>query len=206
MELTTPRPGFEGSMRTGPTPVARPGGGPLGIPAWVVGVVVLCLLGAVGVGFGYLFGGGWARATVKQGSMQQRQAAQSRVQMLNSQAMLYKLQHGGTSLDFVTYPNWEQLTQFSDAAGAVGPTKGAGRHFGPYLIQAPVNPLNQMGTVMVADGEPAFGDVVPDGRVAGFVFWPAGDQFYLTDVTGRRVADPLAGADSRVRAGRRRKR
>ena len=168
------------------TPRPRPG-----IPV-VAGVVGLCALGAIGFAFGLFFGGGRLTLGASSGTRVQRASAQTIVQTLNSQAALYKLQHGDMTLDFVTYPKWEQLTLFTDGRGATSQSKSNVARFGPYLQYAPTNPLNNLGTVMVADAEPRHRDPIPGGQPVGFVFYPGRNRFFVTDTSGLCVTDPMA--------------
>jgi hypothetical protein len=139
---------------------------------------------------------------VNDGTKWQRAAAVPIVQTLRSQAALYKLQHQDQCVDLVTFPNWEQFTQYTDERGTtVSPTKTPATRYGPYLQSVPVNPLNKLSAVMVAGAEPVHGDAVPGGQAVGFVYWPAKDRFYVTDVSGTRVIDVmrLAAEDQRRR-------
>jgi general secretion pathway protein G len=73
----------------------------------------------------------------------------SQLQTLRSQLELYKLQHldqlpsnliGGS-------PSWNQMTNKTDASGAIGTTTAF--PFGPYLQADPVNPLNSVNPTVV---------------------------------------------------------
>ena len=184
--------GLSGAVGTmPPIPGVPPRRPRAGIPV-VAGVVGLFALLAVGFAFGLFFGGGRLTLAARDGTRVQRASAQTIVQTLNSQAALYKLQHGDLPLDFVSYPKWDQLTMFTDERGATSQAKTYAMRFGPYLQYAPTNPLNNFGTVMVADAEPRHGDPIPGGQPVGFVFWPGGNRFFVTDSSGVRVMDPTA--------------
>ena len=75
---------------------------------------------------------------VNDGNQYQRAAAVPIVQSLNSQAALYRLQHGDTPVGRVRFAMWEQFTQFSDERGNVSPVKGGAMRYGPYMVRAPV--------------------------------------------------------------------
>ena len=176
---TTPQPGL---------PLRRRRGVPV-----VAGVAGLLALSVVGFVFGPQFGRrGLSFAGGPAGSRAQRGSALTVVQTLNSQIALYKLQHNGSVPDFAAYPDWVQLTQYTDSAGRPSATRGGGAVIGPYLQRAPANPLNGMGTVLVVDGPPAVGDPLPAGGAYGFVFCAPTGRIYATDVQGARVVDPGA--------------
>ena len=61
------------------------------------------------------------------------------VQSLRSQIALYKLQHNDNLPNLVA--NWDQLTLFTDLAGATSATKVGNFVYGPYMQSVPKNPL-----------------------------------------------------------------
>jgi len=80
------------------------------------------------------------------------------VQSLRSQIALFKLQHNdylpgcnpvtNTTLSEATF--WDQMTLFSDLAGATQAAKDATHVYGPYMQSKPVNPLNSSSTIAEA--------------------------------------------------------
>ena len=103
---------------------------------------------------------------------------------LDRSAAEWRRDHGGRYPDFVTYPGWEQFLQKTTADGKVRPD-ATGRS---YLAQAPVNPLNKLGTVAVVDVPLRAADRVPAavGR-AGFVYSTADGCFWGTNGSGRVI-------------------
>ena len=67
-----------------------------------------------------------------------RSALMNMVQSVRSQVALYRLHHNDNLPDLIT--NWNQLTQYTDAAGNTSATKDATHVYGPYM-QAPKNPM-----------------------------------------------------------------
>jgi hypothetical protein len=102
------------------------------------------------------------------------------VQLLESQSLLYWLQHREHQPDLKHFPRWEQLTAKTDEAG----NPSAGGKFGPYLTSEPLNPLNELRDVLLVSDEAKRDEELP-GRV-GFVVAPDG-RVWGTDATGRRV-------------------
>lgn len=100
---------------------------------------------------------------------------QSQLQTLRSQIELYKLQHGDTLPALVT--NWTPFTSASTYSG---------QSFGPYMQAAPLNPLNNYGTVVDGTGAAAA------GSACGFVYdYNSGNgtgRIYGTDATGTAIA------------------
>jgi general secretion pathway protein G len=82
---------------------------------------------------------------------------QSQLQTIRSQLELFQVQHNGTYPDLTT--SWSILTTKSDVA-EVGPAAPSGTTYGPYLQQAPVNPLTNSNavTIVVATPTPAATD------------------------------------------------
>lgn len=128
------------------------------------------------------------------GTTGQRMAADTVVSSLNNQLTLWKLQHNERLPDFITYPKWEQFTQFTDRAGRPSSVRNADQLFGPYVQPAPVNPLNGLASVVTVDEPVKPGDVLPFGQSAGFVFSTATGRFSITDAPGTRVINPSARA------------
>jgi general secretion pathway protein G len=73
----------------------------------------------------------------------------SQLQTVRSQIELYRMQHNDALPDLVT--DWSQMTGQTDVSGAayVSGTSTTGP-FGPYLQQAPTNPLNNKSLVKAA--------------------------------------------------------
>jgi hypothetical protein len=67
----------------------------------------------------------------------------SQVQTIRSQLELYKLQHADKLPDFRTQ-GWAQLTKATNAKGELGHGDT-----GPYLQQAPINPLNGQSRILL---------------------------------------------------------
>ena len=95
------------------------------------------------------------------------------VQSLRSQIALFKLQHNDrlpganplvdTGGAFTQAVFWDQMTQFTDLAGAPVPAKDATHVYGPYMQSTPVNPLLNSSVVSNGDGSAAVAG-------AGFVY------------------------------------
>ena len=72
----------------------------------------------------------------------------SQLQTIRGQLELYQTQHNGN------YPTlaqlWGNMTSYTDVAGAAQATKDATHIYGPYLQQAPVNPLENSSTTASA--------------------------------------------------------
>ena len=81
--------------------------------------------------------------------------------------------------------------------GGTSQTRNRSAVYGPYVQQAPINPLNRLGTIEVVNSAPAFGSAVPGGRSVGFVFCKENSRFYLTDAGGTRVIDLALAAGGR---------
>jgi len=64
---------------------------------------------------------------------------------IRSQLQLYKLQHNDTFPTFASFVN--QMTQYTDVAGAAQATKDATHKYGPYLISIPNNPYTNTNVV-----------------------------------------------------------
>ncbi len=157
----------------------------------------LILVGLV-VGGGYLFGArilkagrDYAAEVAAVGTPEQRQKAQETLQNVNSKLTLWKLQHQGRMPSFEGHPDWEQFTQATDISGKLGPTRGM-PVCGPYLAAKPVNPINQLSTVLTVEKEPVLGALLADGAKAGFVYCKSAGRFWVTDVAGTRAIDPSA--------------
>ena len=73
--------------------------------------------------------------------------------VLRNAVDLYATEHGGTFPKLAQFTN--QLTQYTDSAGTVGP-KGGTFIFGPYIRKVPalpVGPANHKGSTAVVDGK-----------------------------------------------------
>lgn len=97
----------------------------------------------------------------------------SLLQTVRSQIELYKLQHGDTLP--VLSSNWDALTKTSVVNTVT---------VGPYLQQAPRNPLNGLSTVLAGTGAAA------PSAACGFIY----DQGTGTNNTGKMWAGGSAGA------------
>lgn len=73
---------------------------------------------------------------------------QSQLQTIRSQLELYQVQHNGKYPDAATL--WTQLTTKTDVDG--GEPDGVEQEYGPYLQQAPKNPVNGKSEVNVGTG------------------------------------------------------
>ena len=80
------------------------------------------------------------------------------VQSLRSQIALFKLQHNDylpgcnpvSNTTFAEATFWDQMTLFSDIAGATVAAKDATHVYGPYMQSKCVNPINDSSTVAAA--------------------------------------------------------
>jgi len=85
-------------------------------------------------------------------------ALTSMVQSLRSQIALFKLQHNDylpgcnpvSNTTFAEATFWDQMTLFSDIAGATVAAKDATHVYGPYMQSKCVNPINDSSTVAAA--------------------------------------------------------
>jgi prepilin-type N-terminal cleavage/methylation domain-containing protein len=80
-------------------------------------------------------------------------ALSSNLDVLRSAIDLYATEHGGSYPAFATVVN--QLTLFSDSAGATSATKTGAFIYGPYLRKVPtlpVGPSGYKGTTTIIDG------------------------------------------------------
>jgi hypothetical protein len=105
------------------------------------------------------------------------------MQMLRAQLELYKLQHNDALPDFNQFPNWEQLTRKTDAAGALV----ADGKFGPYVDKPLKNPLTGTARVQVVAKTPgktfkAMSDTV------GYVLDTAAGKIWAVDAEGRLLS------------------
>ena len=109
-----------------------------------------------------------------------RSNVQSTVQTLRSQIALYRLQHN----DRLPYliAGWDQMVNRTDCRGATDPRAGT-KAFGPYLQDAPINPLNGRSAVTGGDGS------APSARACGYVYDYANGsgsgRIWGTDVDGK---------------------
>jgi general secretion pathway protein G len=105
---------------------------------------------------------------------------------LRTQIVVYKAQHKdtapGVSGDFV-----EQLSKYTNDAGATSATQTATHKFGPYVAKIPKNPMNELNTVEYSTQEP----LVADGG-HGWKY-NAATQEIIADVLGNdTVGTPFA--------------
>jgi len=157
-----------------PDETTPPRGNTAGLVLAVVGVVcgLIVLVGVVGVIFGAgarLMGRGSAMAGGV-GTPAQRDSATTIAQSLNSQVGLYRLQHNDVYPDFGTYPEFEQLTQFTSNGGRTSEIKTPSECYGPYFQRKPANPVNGKSNVVVVTTQLQPGDTVPNGQSCGWVF------------------------------------
>jgi hypothetical protein len=179
-----------------PDETTPPRGNTAGLVLAIVGVVLglVVLVGIVGVIFGAgarLMGRGSAMAGGV-GTPAQRDSAATIAQSLNSQVALYRLQHNDKYPDFGTYPEFEQLTQFTSNGGRTSEIKTPNEYYGPYFQRKPVNPINGKSNIVVVTTQPKPGDAVPNGQSCGWVFCTFDGKFSVTDAAGTRVIDPHA--------------
>jgi general secretion pathway protein G len=69
---------------------------------------------------------------------------QSNLQTIRSQIALYKIQHNDDAPPAVSTAlgtTWDEMTQYSDSAGALVAAKDATHIYGPYLQSVPANPF-----------------------------------------------------------------
>ena len=110
------------------------------------------------------------------------------VQSLRSQIALFKLQHNdylpgcnpvtNTTLSEATF--WDQMTLFSDLAGATQAAKDATHVYGPYMQSKPVNPLNSSSTIAEAAA-------VGVGFVYDYNAGTGSGKFWGVDATGALI-------------------
>jgi general secretion pathway protein G len=111
----------------------------------------------------------------------------SQLQTLRSQVELYKLQHAElypTSDGTVEGTwDWTKLTGKTDETGA------AGGDLGPYLQQAPINPLNSNSDMeFVADDDAAEALTAP-AATSGFVFSKETGKIWAINATSNGLYD-----------------
>lgn len=82
----------------------------------------------------------------------------SQLQTIRSQLELYQVQHNGTYPDLVT--SWDQFTLYTDDDGNTNATKTDVFKHGPYMQQAPRNPL--------VNGDDAAKSAVADGNTGAW--------------------------------------
>jgi general secretion pathway protein G len=116
----------------------------------------------------------------------------SQLQTIRSQIELYKLQHKDqmpTGLGGGGATDWDKLTTQTDAdqaayTGAAGQTGP----FGPYLQQAPANPLNGSTSVLAIAADVSAGDPSTT-TTAGFLFNPTTGKVWGTSAKFTKVYD-----------------
>ena len=70
----------------------------------------------------------------------------STLQIVRSQLELYQIQHADKPPSLEMMVTWKALLEHTDALGQAGP----GKRYGPYLTEAPVNPLTGSSTLVAA--------------------------------------------------------
>jgi len=112
--------------------------------------------------------------------------------MLDRSADQWRRDHGGREPDFVTYPDWQQFVQSTDAQGTPA---AAGGTAGAYFARPPVNPLNGLSTVIVVNQSLRVAERVPTtaGRAA-FVYSTADRCYWGTNGTARVIIARAAPA------------
>jgi hypothetical protein len=165
------------------------------IGTWLT--VALLFVGMIG-GAGYLFGArilkagrNYAAEVAAVGTTEQRRQATEILQNINSKAALWKLQHGGRKPTFDGHPDWEQFLQATDVTGKLSPGRGM-PVCGPYLATKPINPINNLSSVLAVEGEPELNELLAGSAKTGFVYSKSSGRFWVTDVAGTRVIDPEA--------------
>ncbi len=96
----------------------------------------------------------------------------------------YQSQHDGALPNFQSYPGWKQLTFKTRVDGS--PVSGGPR--GPYMNDAPINPLNGNGAVGLVRHDVIAGQIMP-GQGLGFVFNISNGKLWGTDADGRTIFD-----------------
>ena len=104
----------------------------------------------------------------------------SELQTFRSQLELYKLQHDDKLPDFKTH-GWSELIKATNAAGETG--KG---DCGPYLQQAPINPLNGQSRILLTHKP----------LKQGFTYSKGDCGFVIDDTTGKVWASPPTARSS----------
>ncbi|MGB7161416.1 MAG: type II secretion system protein [Tepidisphaeraceae bacterium] len=113
-------------------------------------------------------------------------ALKDELRYLRTQIVVYKAQHrdtppGGNGV-FV-----EQMTRYTNEAGATSTAASTTYKFGPYLSKMPKNPMNELSTIEVTAQSP----LVADGG-HGWKYNPA-TQEIIADVSGNdTVGTPFA--------------
>jgi hypothetical protein len=118
-----------------------------------------------------------------------RRSVRSFLLTCRSQMEMYKSQHGGRLPEFSKYPAWHQFTQKTRADG----TPAADGEFGPYLLAAPVNPINGFGGIGLVRTEPRPGQVMR-GEKLGFVICSATGAVFATDKDGKTIVNDAPAA------------
>lgn len=90
----------------------------------------------------------------------------------------YKIQHEDRSPTLLV-DQWAKMTTRTNISG--GAPSGTDRVFGPYVIEAPINPLTGSSTVVALGTAPA--------TTTGWYFDPATGRLYGTTKTGARSDD-----------------
>jgi len=72
------------------------------------------------------------------------------LQTVRSQLLLYKMQHDGEAYPDSDFVN--QMTTYTNPAGAAQATADATHTLGPYLQSIPINPVSLINTVRIVSG------------------------------------------------------
>jgi hypothetical protein len=105
------------------------------------------------------------------------------MKMLRAQLELYKVQHNDSLPDFNQFPNWEQLTRKTDAAGTVV----ADGKFGPYVDKPVKNPLTGTARVQVVAKAPGKNFKAMSDTVA-YVLDAGSGRIWPVDKDGRLMS------------------
>jgi len=107
----------------------------------------------------------------------------SQLQTMRSICELWKLQHEDRLPDLKRYDKWQQFTQRTSVKGELKDGKGG---FGPYLVEAPRNALNNLSAVAMS-GDDVKAELLAFDHPVGFVFSMPSGRIYGTDASGRKI-------------------
>jgi len=114
---------------------------------------------------------------------------------LRAQIELYKAHHNGEYPKLSTSANLGQLTGYTNAAGAVVPTKADSHQVGPYVAEIPTTPFNNKKTVTPTTANPPTAGV--SGDASGWQYnettggiWPAHATWTNTTTTTPAETNP----------------
>jgi len=114
----------------------------------------------------------------------QREKLIKTLEQVKIQLERYSADHHGEWPAFQRYPAWEPLTRTSRADGAVV----SAARCGPYLGEAPVNPLSRSSSIGLVKRDVQPGQVMPVGDL-GFVFNIINGKLWAVDEDGRTILD-----------------